>query len=101
MYVYIYIYIHVYPRNYEGDDGHVWNLTKGALVCSDRILTVSPGYGQEMKTPEGGFSLDGMVRDKEFFMGGILNGIDIIAWNPRTDPTLALRDKSKRTNNSK
>jgi starch synthase len=83
--------IYQYPewqRNYEGDDGHVWNLTKGALVCSDRILTVSPGYGQEMKTPEGGFSLDGMVRDKEFFMGGILNGIDINAWNPRADPTL-------------
>jgi len=75
-----------YLRSFDGDDGRVWNLTKGALLCCDRMLTVSPGYAEEMKTAEGGFSLDGLVRQKEFYHGGILNGIDVVTWNPRTDP---------------
>mmetsp|Transcript_102052 Transcript_102052/g.263845 ORF Transcript_102052/g.263845 Transcript_102052/m.263845 type:complete len:588 (-) Transcript_102052:169-1932(-) len=78
-----------HERSFDGDDGNVWNLTKGALLSSDRILTVSPGYATEMKTAEGGFRLDGLVREKEFFMAGILNGIDVATWNPRTDPLLA------------
>lgn len=83
--------IYQYPpheRSYDGDDGNVWNLTKGALLTCDRILTVSPGYAAEMKTTEGGFRLDGIVRSKEFFCTGILNGIDVVAWNPRTDTAL-------------
>jgi len=83
--------IYQYPpelRSYDGDDGNVWNLTKGAILTCDRILTVSAGYAAEMKTPEGGFSLDALVRSKEFFLTGILNGIDVAAWNPRTDSLL-------------
>eukprot|EP00440_Ansanella_granifera_P025607 gb/GFBE01027808.1/.p1 GENE.gb/GFBE01027808.1/~~gb/GFBE01027808.1/.p1 ORF type:complete len:600 (+),score=116.19 gb/GFBE01027808.1/:1-1800(+) len=86
--------IYQYPphqRSYDGDDGNVWNLTKGALMSCDRVLTVSPGYASEMKTPEGGFSLDALVQQKEFFLGGILNGIDVVTWNPRTDSQLAAR----------
>mmetsp|Transcript_86723 Transcript_86723/g.250466 ORF Transcript_86723/g.250466 Transcript_86723/m.250466 type:complete len:603 (-) Transcript_86723:270-2078(-) len=84
--------IYQYPpeqRSYDGDDGNVWNLTKGAILTCDRIITVSPGYAAEMKTEEGGFRLDALVRSKEFFLSGILNGIDVAAWNPRTDPLLA------------
>mmetsp|Transcript_126078 Transcript_126078/g.315047 ORF Transcript_126078/g.315047 Transcript_126078/m.315047 type:complete len:609 (-) Transcript_126078:486-2312(-) len=86
--------IYQYPpheRSYDGDDGNVWNLTKGAVMTCDRILTVSPGYASEMKTPEGGFRLDGLIKSKEFFLSGILNGIDVVAWNPRTDPLLVSR----------
>mmetsp|Transcript_35551 Transcript_35551/g.102423 ORF Transcript_35551/g.102423 Transcript_35551/m.102423 type:complete len:598 (+) Transcript_35551:66-1859(+) len=75
-------------RSYHGDDGNVLNLTKGAILTCDRILTVSAGYAAEMKTPEGGFSLDALVRSKEFFLTGILNGIDVASWNPRTDSLL-------------
>lgn len=75
-------------RSYDGDDGNVWNLTKGAVLTCDRIVTVSAGYAAEMKTPEGGFRLDALVRSKEFFLTGILNGIDVAAWNPRTDSLL-------------
>eukprot|EP00913_Durusdinium_trenchii_P015883 g14926.t1 len=48
--------IYQYPpweRSYHGDDGNVWNLTKGALLTCDRVLTVSAGYAEEMKTSEG------------------------------------------------
>lgn len=85
--------IYQYPpheRNYDGDDGHVWNLTKGAVMTCDRLLTVSPGYANEMKTAEGGFRLDELVRQKEFFLAGILNGIDTVSYNPRTDSILAM-----------
>eukprot|EP00929_Paragymnodinium_shiwhaense_P034200 TRINITY_DN18641_c0_g1_i1.p1 TRINITY_DN18641_c0_g1~~TRINITY_DN18641_c0_g1_i1.p1 ORF type:complete len:611 (-),score=149.70 TRINITY_DN18641_c0_g1_i1:218-2050(-) len=84
--------IYQYPdheRNYDGDDGNVWNLTKGAVLTCDRLLTVSEGYAEEMKTPEGGFRLDGLVKIREFFHGGILNGIDVGTWNPRSDPHIA------------
>jgi starch synthase len=76
-------------RSYDGDDGNVFNLTKGAIMTCDRILTVSEGYADEMKTAEGGFSLDCLVRDKQFFLAGIINGIDAASWNPRTDPYIA------------
>jgi starch synthase len=84
--------IYQYPphlRSYDGDDGNVWNLTKGAILTCDRLITVSPGYADEMKTAEGGFSLEELVKQKEFFMSGILNGIDVAAWNPRTDTKIA------------
>mmetsp|Transcript_1391 Transcript_1391/g.3090 ORF Transcript_1391/g.3090 Transcript_1391/m.3090 type:complete len:600 (-) Transcript_1391:229-2028(-) len=83
--------VYQYPpheRSYDGDDGNVWNLTKGAIIDCDRILTVSPGYAAEMKTTEGGFRLEQLVKDKEYFLTGILNGIDVAAWNPKTDPLL-------------
>eukprot|EP00931_Biecheleriopsis_adriatica_P092383 TRINITY_DN66191_c0_g1_i1.p1 TRINITY_DN66191_c0_g1~~TRINITY_DN66191_c0_g1_i1.p1 ORF type:complete len:600 (-),score=131.73 TRINITY_DN66191_c0_g1_i1:102-1901(-) len=79
-----------HERSYDGDDGNVWNLTKGAVMSCDRLLTVSEGYAAEMKTSEGGFRLNELVKQKEFFLGGILNGIDVVTWNPRTDPHLAL-----------
>eukprot|EP00932_Pfiesteria_piscicida_P007695 SRR837773.17877.p1 GENE.SRR837773.17877~~SRR837773.17877.p1 ORF type:complete len:601 (-),score=212.50 SRR837773.17877:234-1934(-) len=86
--------VYQYPdheRSYHGDDGNVWNLTKGAVITCDRILTVSQGYAAEMKTAEGGFRLDGLVKQKEYFMTGILNGIDVFSWNPKIDPLLALQ----------
>jgi len=86
--------VYQYPpekRSFDGDDGNVWNLSKGALLTCDRLLTVSPGYANEMKTFEGGFSLEEIAKSKEFFFTGILNGIDVHAWNPRTDPHIAVQ----------
>ncbi|CAE8598461.1 unnamed protein product, partial [Polarella glacialis] len=62
------------------------NMTKGALIRSDRVITVSPHYAQEIQTPEGGFGLEEVVRGKahDMRLSGILNGIDD-NWNPSTD----------------
>ncbi|HYF51318.1 MAG TPA: glycogen/starch synthase, partial [Planctomycetota bacterium] len=61
------------------------NLLKGALVHSDLLATVSPTYAREIQTAEYGFGLDGVLRDRQSDLVGIVNGIDTAAWNPRTD----------------
>lgn len=67
------------------------NLLKGGLVFADFLNTVSPTYSDEIQTPEFGFGLDGVVRERRDRMVGIVNGIDAEIWNPATDPHLASR----------
>ena len=66
-------------------DGDV-NLMKGAILCADKFTTVSPTYAKELTFPISAFGLDGIIRDNEYKMIGILNGIDTISYNPETDP---------------
>mmetsp|Transcript_69575 Transcript_69575/g.166885 ORF Transcript_69575/g.166885 Transcript_69575/m.166885 type:complete len:618 (+) Transcript_69575:108-1961(+) len=83
--------LYQYPaweRTYEGDTGETLNITKAAIGTCDRVLTVSPGYANEIRTPEGGFRLNDVLAGKSFFLAGILNGIDG-SWNPRTDTHIA------------
>jgi starch synthase len=65
------------------------NLIKGGLIYSDALNTVSPTYAREIQTPEYGFGLDGVLRDRSHVLSGILNGADYSAWNPETDPLIA------------
>ena len=58
---------------------------KGALNYSDRISTVSNSYAEEIKTPQYGERLDGILRDKKDNLKGILNGIDYSEYNPTLD----------------
>lgn len=74
------------------------NFLKGGVVLSDKITTVSPTYAKEIQTPEQGFGLDGVFRERARDLLGILNGADYTAWNPETDRLIArnysLRDPS-------
>ena len=67
------------------------NLLKGAIMTSDWITTVSPTYAREIQSPELGFGLDGAIRSRGDRLRGILNGIDVEAWDPAADPTLPAR----------
>jgi starch synthase len=58
---------------------------KAGLVFADRITTVSPTYAAEIRTPEGGLGLDGLLRARAPVLQGILNGIDDTVWNPAAD----------------
>ena len=68
-------------------DGEI-NLMKGAIVCADKITTVSPSYAKEIQSG-GGFGLDKIIREHAGKLSGIINGIDTVAYNPETDPLLA------------
>jgi starch synthase len=61
---------------------------KGGVVFSDKITTVSPTYAKEILTPEYGFGFNGILANRAHDLEGILNGIDVDAWNPATDPYL-------------
>ncbi len=61
---------------------------KAALTFADALTTVSPSYAREILTPEGGASLDAVLRHRAKDLHGILNGIDAHEWDPATDPHL-------------
>ena len=61
---------------------------KAGLVYSNRITTVSPTYAREICTPEFGWGLDGVLRDRQPHLSGILNGVDTAVWDPTHDQTL-------------
>jgi starch synthase len=65
------------------------NLVKGALLDAAVLTTVSPTYAGEIRTPEHGMGLDGVLRGRGDDFVGILNGIDPEEWSPATDPHLA------------
>ncbi|MFX6540789.1 starch synthase, partial [Acinetobacter baumannii] len=43
---------------------------------------------QEIQTPEYGYGLDWLTRQRSDRLVGITNGIDYEVWNPETDPDL-------------
>jgi len=61
------------------------NLLKGGIYHSTLLTTVSEGYAREIQTPEYGWGLDGVIRDRKNDLQGILNGCDYQEWNPETD----------------
>ncbi len=65
------------------------NFLKAGLVYADRLSTVSERYSQEIQTPEYGFGLDGLLRERRADLSGIVNGVDYARWDPATDPALA------------
>jgi len=62
------------------------NLLKGGLCHATKLSTVSEGYAREIQTPEFGWGLEGVVRERAGDLVGILNGVDYDEWNPESDP---------------
>ena len=64
---------------------------KAGIAFADAITTVSPTYAAEIRTPEGGMGLDGLLRKRAEVLTGIRNGIDDSVWDPMHDPHLVAR----------
>ncbi len=65
------------------------NFLKGGLVFSDLLTTVSRTYAAEIRTPEFGNGLDGVLEERSADLYGVVNGIDYEQWNPAKDHALA------------
>ena len=65
------------------------NFMKAALVYSDVITTVSPSYSEEIQTAYYGERLDGLLRARKDSVHGILNGIDMVDYDPAIDNRIA------------
>ncbi len=62
---------------------------KAALIYADKITTVSPTYSHEILTEAYGERMDAVLRYRREDLWGIVNGIDTVEWNPKTDTRLA------------
>ncbi|KAL2237871.1 UNVERIFIED_CONTAM: Granule-bound starch synthase 1, chloroplastic/amyloplastic, partial [Sesamum indicum] len=64
--------------------GRKINWMKAGILESDRVVTVSPYYAQELVSGvEKGVELDNIIRKTG--ITGIVNGMDTQEWNPATD----------------
>jgi starch synthase len=60
------------------------------LWASDAMVAVSPSYAREMLTPEYGCGLEEFLALRPDTLHGILNGLDVISFNPQDDPALGV-----------
>ena len=65
-------------------DGNV-NLMKGGIECANAVSTVSPSYAKEILDPWYSHGLDMILRERSYKLRGILNGIDVVNYDPATD----------------
>ncbi len=61
---------------------------KAGIRYSHYVTTVSPTYAMEIQNPFFGEHMDGVIRDRERALFGIVNGIDTEMYNPKKDPCL-------------
>ncbi|MBQ7849832.1 MAG: glycogen/starch synthase, partial [Clostridia bacterium] len=64
------------------------NYMKAGLVYADELTTVSPSYSDEIQTAFYGERLDGLLRARKEQLSGILNGIDMVDYDPEHDPMI-------------
>ena len=65
------------------------NYLKAAIVFADKVTTVSPTYLEEIKNEYYGEGLHGLIKQYEYKMVGILNGIDYDTFDPEKDKFLS------------
>ncbi|XP_010940833.1 granule-bound starch synthase 1, chloroplastic/amyloplastic [Elaeis guineensis] len=69
--------------------GRKINWMKAGVLESDRVVTVSPYYAQELLSgKEKGVEMDNFLRTTG--ITGIVNGMDVLEWNPMTDKYISV-----------
>jgi len=72
---------------YDGDI----NYMKGAIVTCDKLTTVSKSYAEEITYSFYGKGLENIIKENQYKLTGILNGIDTKFYNPAKDPCIPVR----------
>jgi starch synthase len=68
---------------------------KAGLSFADIITTVSKTYASEILTPEYGAGMDSTLRQRKNDLYGIINGIDVTAWDPLHDKLIPFNYSSE------
>ena len=66
----------------------VRELTKRCDSIGGRVNTVSETYAREILDPYFSYGLDKILTVEQGKLRGILNGIDVDKFNPKTDPMI-------------
>jgi ADP-glucose type glycogen/starch synthase len=66
------------------------SVLKGGINYSDLINTVSPTYCAEIQGPKLGHGFDGILRNRQEDLHGIINGLDQRSWDPALDTALPI-----------
>ncbi len=66
----------------------MFNFMKTGLVYADAINTVSKVYAEEIKTPQYGERLEGLLQKRSSDLFGIVNGINYEEFNPEKDKAI-------------
>ena len=66
------------------------NLLKGAILCADAVNAVSPTYANELKLAYFAHRMESVMRQCEYKLSGVLNGIDMDRYDPAKDPSIAV-----------
>ena len=64
------------------------NAMKCAIVLSDKVTTVSKTYSCEILYPYFAHGLAGILSENRHKLYGIINGIDTVSYNPKTDTAI-------------
>ncbi len=67
---------------------HDANMLKAGIESSNRVVTVSPTYANEILDPYYSYGLDNILNARRYKLTGIVNGIDVDLYNPETDKAL-------------
>jgi starch synthase len=81
-------YLGVITHNLREEPYGAVNFMARGIYHATIINTVSPTYGREIRTWEGGAGLHDLLRFRDQDVYGILNGMDYEVWNPQTDKHL-------------
>ena len=78
------------PEDWKGTmqfDGCT-NLMKAAIHTADQVSTVSRTYAHEIQDPYFAHGLHNVLRQHDYKLSGVVNGIDVEVFDPKTDPLI-------------
>ena len=64
------------------------NFMKSGIVMADKVTTVSETYSYEIRYPYFSHGLHYILKENEYKITGIVNGIDVDLYNPEKDPLI-------------